>query len=75
MLDPNEVADLRAFLDEMATNADEDYHAAMEHACDDCLRCDHFVFEEGDHGWVVQCRITDVPTTCGGPYQRISKAG
>ena len=70
MLDPNEVADLRAFLDEMNIDTDRQYQAAMEQACDQCLNCDLFVVDENIYGWMVQCRLADVPTTCGGPYHR-----
>ena len=70
MLDPNEVADLRAFLDEMNIDTEEQYQSSMDHTCDQCLNCDLFVVDESVYGWMVQCRLTDVPTTCGGPYHR-----
>ena len=70
MLDPNEVADLRAFLDEMNIDTEEQYQSSMDQTLDQCLNCDLFVVDESVYGWMVQCRLTDVPTTCGGPYHR-----
>ena len=76
MLDPNEVAELRAFLDEMA-GSDSQSQSAMAQECDQCINhCDLFASHETpSHGWLVSCLMNSTPTTCGGPYQRISKAG
>ena len=67
---PSHDVETAGFLEEMAIDTEEQYQSSMESLCDQCLVCDMFVFDENIYGWMVHCRMQDVPVSCGGPYNR-----